>query len=431
MTEADAEASRPDPVGHPTDAPRPGVAPPPLEEGRGLVLFVVRLLFLVLLVSVSMLTIAGRSAGAEFQIQTFLGVLLASAAIGTIVIVLDAMTPSKRLSAVVGVYLGVCFGLLAAIAIGSLIDVVARALGADSGQTSVYLAVSKASLALILCYLSVSVVLTTKDDFRLVIPYVEFARQVRGVRPLLVDTSALIDGRIDAVGQAGFVDAPVLVPAFVLEELQKLADSDDRQKRFRGRRGLDMVSRLQQNPFMDVAIEDTRPDGVGVDAMLINLAREQEMRILTNDQNLRRIAEIKGLRVLNLNELAGGLRAAAIPGDQIELEIVKRGENAEQGVGYLADGTMVVVERAADRVGDAIVATVTNVLQTSAGRLVFARPGTEPLSDEEASQARHSSAPASPLHDAATRQPRATGPGPRAEGDRPPRGGRPRRRGQG
>jgi uncharacterized protein YacL len=394
------------------------------NEGRGLLLLVVRLLFLVLLVSVSMLTIAGRAGATDFQWQTLFGVLLASTAIGTIVIVVDVMTPSKRLSSVVGVYLGICFGLIAAVAIGSLVDVGARALGADDGAVPVYLGVSKAALALILCYLSVSVVLTTKDDFRLVIPYVEFARQARGVRAMVVDTSALIDGRIDSVGQAGFIDAPVIIPGFVLEELQRLADSDDRQRRFRGRRGLDMVARLQQNPFIDVAIDESRPEGVGVDAMLVSLAREQEMRILTNDQNLRRIAEINGLRVLNLNDLASGLRAAAIPGDQIEIEVVKRGENAEQGVGYLPDGTMVVVEDAANRVGETLVATVTNVLQTSAGRLVFGRPGTDPLSDEEAAQARHSSA----LRDAATRQPKSLGPGPRADGDRSPRGGRPRRR---
>ena len=414
-TPAGAEPTTPAPRTVPTSNP---------TEGRGLLLLVVRLLFLVLLVSVSMLTIAGRADAPDFQFQTLLGVLLASTAIGTIVIVVDVMTPSKRLSSVVGVYLGICFGLIAAIAIGSLVDVVARALGADDGSVPVYLGVSKAALALVLCYLSVSVVLTTKDDFRLVIPYVEFARQARGVRAMLVDTSALIDGRIDSVGQAGFIDAPVIIPGFVLEELQRLADSDDRQRRFRGRRGLDMVARLQQNPYLDVAIDETRPDGVGVDAMLVGLARDQEMRILTNDQNLRRVAEINGLRVLNLNDLAAGLRAAAIPGDQLEIEIVKRGENAEQGVGYLPDGTMVVVEQAADRVGEPLVATVTNVLQTSAGRLVFARPGTDPLSDEEAAQARN----ASGIREAATRQPKATGPGPRADGDRPPRGGRPRRR---
>lgn len=400
------------------------------ERSRNLLLLVVRLLFLVLLVSISLLTIAGTTEGASFRPQTFIGVFLASAAVGTIVIVLDAMTPNKRLSSVVGVYLGICFGLIAAVAIGFLIDVVAKALGGDQtdqGAMTVYLGISKAALALILCYLSVSVVLTTKDDFRLVIPYVEFARQVRGVRPLLVDTSALIDGRIDAVGQAGFVDAPILIPEFVLEELQRLADSSDRQKRIRGRRGLDTVTQLQQNPFLDTAIDRSRPEGVGVDAMLVRMARDQDMRILTNDQNLRRVAEINGLPVLNLNDLGVAVRTTAVPGESMQLEIVKRGESAGQGVGYLDDGTMVVVEGAADSVGGLIEVVVNNALQTSAGRMIFARlsSGRTP----EASPATPSEPPAetetpSDLRSAATRQPRATGPGPRADQDRPPRGGR-------
>ena len=403
----------------------------PGERSRNLLLLVVRLLFLVLLVSVSMLTIAGRSTGiAEFRVQTFLGVFLASAAIGTIVIVLDVMTPNKRLSSVVGVYLGLCFGLLAAVAIGFLLDVVANALGSGEGSVSIYLGISKAALALILCYLSVSVVLTTKDDFRLVIPYVEFARQVRGTRPLLIDTSALIDGRIDAVGQAGFVDAPILIPNFVLEELQRLADSDDRQKRLRGRRGLDMVSRVQQNPFLDVAIDGTRPDGVGVDAMLVRMAREQELRILTNDQNLRRVAEINGLPVLNLNDLGSALRSSAIPGDRLDIEVVKRGEASEQGVGYLDDGTMVVVEGGASLIGQTVTVIVSNALQTSAGRMIFSRADTpgQPSRGDTRSAGSEEEADGDSLRAAATRQPKSTGPGPRSGGTHPPKGGRGRTR---
>ncbi|MCP4837540.1 MAG: PIN/TRAM domain-containing protein [Phycisphaera sp.] len=397
-------------------------------RSRNLLLLVVRLLFLVLLVSVSMLTIAGRSGGASFQLQTFFGVFLASASIGTIVIVLDAMTPNKRLSSVVGVYLGICFGLIAAVAIGFLLDVVVKALaGEEESAVSVYLGVAKAALALVLCYLSVSVVLTTKDDFRLVIPYVEFARQMRGVRPLAIDTSVLIDGRIDSVGQAGFIEAPILIPTFVLEELQRLADSEDRQKRIRGRRGLDMVATLQQNPYLDVAVEDTRPDGVGVDAMLVRLALDQELRILTNDQNLQRVAEINGLPVLNLNDLAGALRSSAVPGDRMEIEIVKPGETDGQGVGYLADGTMVVVDGAGGRIGTMVIASVTNALQTSAGRMIFAKTDDQkggtatPKADKAADSSGKS------LRAAATRQPRSKGPGPRADDTRPPRGGRSRR----
>ncbi len=421
-----------------TESPSAGPILEPMteERSRNLLLLVVRLLFLVLLVSISLLTIAGTTEGTSFRPQTFIGVFLASAAVGTIVIVLDAMTPNKRLSSVVGVYLGICFGLIAAVAIGFLIDVVAKALGGDrtdSGTVLVYLGISKAALALVLCYLSVSVVLTTKDDFRLVIPYVEFARQVRGVRPLLIDTSALIDGRIDAVGQAGFVDAPILIPEFVLEELQRLADSGDRQKRIRGRRGLDIVTQLQQNPFLDMAIDRSRPEGVGVDAMLVRMARDQDMRILTNDQNLRRVAEINGLPVLNLNDLGVAVRTAAVPGESMQLEIVKRGESAGQGVGYLDDGTMVVVDGGGDSVGSLIEVVVNNALQTSAGRMIFARRSSEAMTEsggEATPDSRSEEETTSDLRSAATRQPRATGPGPRADQDRPPRGGRGGRNGR-
>jgi uncharacterized protein YacL len=400
----------------PTPQPTPGISTPSDLEvtssrSQRLLLLVVRLLFLVLLVSISMLTIAGRASGPqEFQLQTFLGVLLASAAIGTIVIVLDAMTPNKRLSSVVGVYMGICFGLVAAVAISFLIDTVANAMGGAEGESSVYLGVSKAVLALVICYLSVSVVLTTKDDFRIVLPYVEFARQVRGIRPMLVDTATLVDGRIDNLGQAGFIDAPILIPEFVLEELQALSDSLDRQKRIRGRRGLDIVSKMQQNPFLDVAIDSTRPPGVGVDAMLVEMARDQDLRILTSDINLRKIAEINGLTVLNINDVARSLRHSSIPGDLIEIELVKAGEENEQAVGYLPDGTMVVVQGGGQLLGQIVNAVVTNSLQTAAGRMIFARVGA--AEDPEESKP----APLSSVARAATSQPKSTGPGPKAEG---------------
>ena len=376
-------------------------------ETRGLLLLAVRLLFLVLLVAVSMLIFAGEATGFEFQPQTFLGVFVASTAVGIIVILLDTLTPNKRLSSVVGVYLGICFGLIAAVAIGALIDVIANALGAvdGDGPVPILLAVSKATIALIICYLSVSVVLTTKDDFRLVIPYVEFSRQVRGVRPLLIDTSTLIDGRIDDVGRSGFIDAPILISSFVLEELQRLADSDDRQKRFRGRRGLELVAKLQQNPYLDVSIENSGAEGVGVDAKLVKLARDSEFRILSNDQNLLRIAEINDVEVLNLNDVAAALRTTALPGDLLEIEIIKTGEGPSQGVGYLPDGTMIVVDECADHVGETVTVSVTNALQTSAGRMIFATLPTDPP------------AGARGLRDSALSQPKAKGRGPRSSTD--------------
>ncbi len=370
-----------------SEAPPPVPAPPgprfvppsvqALQERRGekLLLLVTRLLFLVLLVTVTVLTIASakRDAPEEFDLTTVAGLFLASAAVGVIVLVVDAMTPNKRLTSVVGVYLGICVGLIGALAIGALIDVVAEAWDLKASRMEIYLGLGKVVIAIVLCYLAVSIVLTTKDDFRLVIPYVEFAKQVRGVRPLLLDSSVLIDGRIDAMGQTGFLASPLVVPQFVVDELQTMADSSDKLKRAKGRRGLNLVTKLQSNPALDVSVDNAEVAGRSVDHMLLQLAGEQKMRIVTTDLNLEKVARIQGVTVLNLNDLATAIKPQVLPGEILQLEIVKHGESAGQGVGYLPDGTMVVVEEAADLVGREAAITVTNSLQTSAGRMIFGR----------------------------------------------------------
>lgn len=389
------------------------------QEARShrLLMLVVRLLFLVLLGTVTILTIASERRTEDFGFSTIVGLFLATTSIGIIVLVLDAITPNKRLSSVVGVYLGVCFGLIGAIAVGSLLDVVADAWDLSNGRQALYLGLGKVTVGIVLCYLSVSVVLTTKDDFRLVIPYVEFAKQVRGVRPLVLDTSVLIDGRINELGQTGFLDAPLIVPQFVLDELQALADSSDKAKRSRGRRGLDMVARMQANPYLDLSIDNPRVEGVSVDRMLIELARDQKLRILTTDANLKKVAQINGVSVINVNDLANTLKTSALPGDSLQVVVVKPGEGEGQGVGYLPDGTMVVIEDAASRVGSALQVIVTNSLQTSAGKMIFAKPDRSGETDADA--------PVSRMANAATHQPRSTGRGPR--GTPPPEGRNPRR----
>ncbi|MFB3137629.1 MAG: PIN/TRAM domain-containing protein, partial [Phycisphaerales bacterium] len=378
MDKRGIERSEPPPPVPAPPGPRydpPSVQALQKQRGEKLLLLVTRLLFLVLLVTVTVLTIASakRDAPEEFDLTTVAGLFLASAAVGVIVLLVDAMTPNKRLTSVVGVYLGICVGLIGALAIGALIDVVAEAWDLKASRMEIYLGLGKVVIAIVLCYLAVSVVLTTKDDFRLVIPYVEFAKQVRGVRPLLVDSSVLIDGRIEALARTGFLVAPLVVPQFVVDELQMLADSSDKLKRGRGRRGLTMVSNLQEIPAIDLSIDTTEVEGRSVDHMLLQMAGDQKMRILTTDYNLNKVAQIKGVGVLNLNELANAIKPQVIPGEPLTIEIVKRGESAQQGVGYLADGTMVVVEEAADRIGAEVALIVTNSLQTSAGRMIFGR----------------------------------------------------------
>jgi uncharacterized protein YacL len=357
--------------------PRRTLSPSDMAEqqrrSQRLALMVLRLIFIVMLVTVTVLTLATRDdlTPEEFQFTKIIAISLVSGAVGVIVLLLDAKTPNKRLTSMVGVYLGLCAGLVAALAIGALIDVVASAWRLNSANLTAYIGLAKVIVGIVLCYLAVSIVLTTKDDFRLVIPYVEFAKQIRGVRPLLIDTSVLIDGRIDGFGQTGFLDAPLVVPQFVIEELQTLADSGDKLKRARGRRGLSMVSKLQGNPFVDVSIDTTDIPRKSVDHMLIELAKQQSLRILTTDYNLNKVAEIHGVTALNLNDLGNTLKSQAVPGDTLVVEVIKPGEGPNQGVGYMPDGTMVVIEEAAPHVGKTVSLLVTNSLQTTAGRMIF------------------------------------------------------------
>jgi uncharacterized protein YacL len=372
-----------------------------VRAGR-LLMLVIRSVFMILLVSVTLLTVNSVRGTGEFTYSTMVGLIISMVAVGLLVLAVDALTPNKRLAGVVGIYLGVCLGLIGAVAFGALIDVIARAWEIQQ-SLGVYLPLTKSVVGLVLCYLSISVVLTTKDDFRLVIPYVEFSRIRRGVRPWLVDTSALIDGRLHALAATGFVDAPIVVPQFVVDELQKLADSGDRTKRGRGRRGLELLARLRESPYADVSLQDFRVSGMGVDRMLVEAARSEGLRILTLDANLEAVARIQGVTALNLNDLAGTLRPALGPGDTASVQVTKRGEGERQGVGYLPDGTMVVIEDAQSRVGTTVQVVVSNALQTAAGRLLFAKiEGVAPATSES-------------MAEAATRQPRHTGGAPSRE----------------
>lgn len=196
----------------------------------------------------------------------------------------------------------------------------------------------------------------------------------RGRRTKLVDTSALIDGRLIEIARAGFLDGTLVVPRFVLHELQALADTEDRRRREAGRRGLDTLRTLQDEAVLAVEVTDDDDPAVSdVDAKLASLARDRGASLVTVDANLARVAEIGGVRVLNLHQLAEALRPPVIPGDRLVLAITKEGREEDQGVGYLPDGTMVVVERAADRVGQKVAAEVTSLLQNRNGRMVFAQ----------------------------------------------------------
>ena len=235
----------------------------------------------------------------------------------------------------------------------------------------------KLLLGAVSVFMCVSFVMQTKDDFRFVIPYVEFTKQTKGARPLLLDTSVIIDGRIADIADTRILESEMIVPRFVLAELQAIADSEDKLKRNRGRRGLDVLNRLQSSEKIEIRLMDAHvasvDDAADVDAKLVALAQHLDGRIVTNDYNLNKISQLRGVDVININDLANALKPIVLPGETMTVKIIKPGEEAGQGVGYLEDGTMVVAEQGRECIGKEVTIIVTSVLQTSAGRMIFGR----------------------------------------------------------
>ena len=194
-------------------------------------------------------------------------------------------------------------------------------------------------------------------------------------RKILVDTSVIIDGRIADIAATGFLQGNLIVPRFVLNELQYVSDSADSLRRARGRRGIEVLSELQQNVDIPVTIVDVEvTDAKEVDDKLISLAKQMEAPILTNDYNLNRIAELQGIKVLNINDLANAVKVILLPGETFPIRVIQEGKEYNQGVGYLDDGTMVVIENGSKLLDKEVQVTVTKILQTSAGRMIFAKP---------------------------------------------------------
>lgn len=201
------------------------------------------------------------------------------------------------------------------------------------------------------------------------------AEQRAGEPHIVVDTSVLIDGRIAEILESGFIYGTLIVPRFVLEELQHIADSSDTLRRNRGKRGLDILARMQRDPQTPVqVVEDDAPNVVEVDAKLVELAKRRSHVVLTNDFNLNRVAELQGVRVMNINSLANAVKPAVLPGEELHVKVIQEGKEAGQGVGFLDDGTMIVVEGGARLIDREVDVSVTRVLQTVAGRMIFGQP---------------------------------------------------------
>ncbi|MEW5894300.1 MAG: twitching motility protein PilT [Candidatus Omnitrophota bacterium] len=234
-------------------------------------------------------------------------------------------------------------------------------------------AISRVILTLVFSYLGAVMALRGKDEFHLIIPYVRFKRQDVGERIVLLDTSAIIDGRVPAIYKTRFFDDRLVIPRFVLGELQTLADSDDELKRQRGRRGLDIVDQIQKNEQFDVCVhDDDFFDEVSVDAKLLRLASMLDAKICTTDYNLARVAQIQGIGTLNIHDLVTAVRQRITVGEELWLQLVKEGRESGQAVAYLPDGLMVVVANARNYIGQSVLAQVTSVLKTNAGEMVFA-----------------------------------------------------------
>ncbi len=294
------------------------------------------------------------------------------------VVALDVMVGRKRLDTITAVYFGLIIGLF-------LTYILKTAFGTALNPDSPYTMWALLILGMVLCYTCISILMQTKDDFRFIIPYVEFAKEIKGLKPYVLDTSVVIDGRIADVVETRIVDNQLIMPQFVVAELQAIADSSDRLRRGRGRRGLDILNRLRSDPKVDLVIYDRDlPQFAGqtVDQKLVLLAKHLDGKVVTNDYNLNKVAKLHNVGVINLNDLSNALKPIFLPGETLVVRLVKPGEEPGQGIGYLEDGTMVVIEGGRDYISKNVGAVVTSVLQTSAGRMVFGR--FEHLASEEA-----------------------------------------------
>jgi uncharacterized protein YacL len=291
------------------------------------------------------------------------------------IVLADILWQRKRLRGLSGLFFGVLAGLVLAYALNGIVHLFLSVFPNLADAPTVQLAISLADTAIV--FLCVTIVIQTRDDFRFIIPYVEFSKHAKGARPLLLDSSVIIDGRIGDIAETRILESQIVVPRFVLEEIQAIADSADKLKRNRGRRGLDVLGKLQGNGKLDVRIWDAQAPnvdaGAETDAKLVTLAKHLDGRIVTNDYNLNKIAQLRGVDVININDLANALKPVALPGETMAVKIVKHGEEPGQGVGYLDDGTMVVVEGGRDHIGKEVTIAVTSFLQTSAGRMIFGR----------------------------------------------------------
>ncbi len=340
-----------------------------------MLLWLFRGIFIIIVISVLLVNAASKTLSDGENSDSWWAVVISGLGLIVFFLLLDILTPKHKLQALAGVFFGLLVGMLITAVLAQAVDMIGETYGLSlEPQANVAI---KWMLGICICYFTISIVMRTKDDFRFVIPYVEFAKQTKGSRPLVLDTSAIVDGRIADLCDSRLFDAPVVVPRFVLNELQLIADSADKLKRNRGRRGLDVLKKMQANPVIDVEIDETTAaeieEAKGVDQKLMLFAKVNNGKLATTDYNLTKVAQVRGVDVININDLANSLKVVALPGETMRVRIVKPGEEADQGIGYLDDGTMIVVEGGRGKIGRDVLISVTSSLQTSAGKMIFGK----------------------------------------------------------
>ncbi len=340
-----------------------------------MLLNILRTMFIIVIVAVLVSTLSLPQVSGEVGRVNFYAILWSGIVLAIAAFLLDVLTPKKSLTSLAGVFFGLLVGILLSWGLAKIVDLIIEIYNIRLLDEAIQ--AIKWMIGICVCYLVIGVVMRTKDDVRFVIPYVEFTKQTKGSRPVVLDTSVIIDGRIADLARSKLFDAPLVVPRFVLNELQLIADSSDKLKRNRGRRGLDILKEMQTNSVIDVEIDDTviddGEDVKGVDQKLVVFAKNCNGRLATTDYNLSKVAQVRQVDVLNINDLANSLKAIALPGEDLKVRIIKVGEEQNQGVGYLEDGTMVVVEGASDKIGRDILISITSSLQTSAGKMIFGK----------------------------------------------------------
>lgn len=326
-------------------------------------------LFIVAIGSLLGYYFSGRVGWLNIGHAPWVGVAVGTGA-GLLVILIDLFFKKVTVKNILSLLLGIALGLLIHRLLMSLLSYA----GVEEGFRNQFALIS----AVIFAYLGGITVLRGQDEFSVVLPFVKLEAKGSTEEIILLDTSVIIDGRIADICETAFLGGRLYLPRFVLKELQLIADSSDPLKRSRGRRGLDILNRMKDNPLVQIKIHEVDfQDVPTVDAKLVRLAQMLNAKVFTNDYNLNKVAELQGVRVLNINELANALKPIVMPGETMQVKVLKEGKEHDQGVAYLDDGTMVVVDGGRRNIGQTITVAITSVLQTQAGRMIFAKPQDE------------------------------------------------------